>query len=99
MNLFYFIVPCGYRGSSQYEIIDPVEVVEYKFYKYSSEIGSLGISSGALIVTKSDKVKIKWHRTGRLYGAVADGISILTIDGNEEELPISDLDELNEIKT
>ncbi len=57
---------------------------------------SLGLSQGALVLTRSDKVKVCWHRSGRLYGKPSEGTTIFYLDGKEEmiedESILSELD-------
>jgi hypothetical protein len=95
-NLFMFSVECGFRGESSIDEVycygDEPEV--YKFYEYHSPRGSTGIDEGVLVLTKSDKVKISWSRTGRLYGKPGSGVVVLYIDGRQEELDCVDSEEL-----
>jgi hypothetical protein len=87
----YFYIPCGYRGGSSFEVIYPKEGVEVaKFYDFASPLGSLGISEGGLISipSKNNFVKIKWSRSGRLYGKDPKGCTIIYKDGKEKKLPI-----------
>ncbi|MFZ8804316.1 MAG: hypothetical protein ACO2PO_15205, partial [Candidatus Calescibacterium sp.] len=70
----------------------------YKFWEYSSPRGSLGISEGVLVETSKETIKIKWERTGRLYGSAPKGITVLHIDGRVEELPIEDEELLKELE-
>ncbi|DAD54634.1 TPA: hypothetical protein [Aquificae Joseph's Coat Spring virus] len=87
LNLFYVLVPCGYRGQSVIDLIITDEPYQaFYFDHYESERGSLGISSGALILTRSDKVKVRWHRSGRLYGKPSEGTTIFYLDGRTEEI-------------
>jgi hypothetical protein len=84
LNLFYVFIECGFRGQSVIDsiIVDDPQV--FYFDHYESERGSLGISSGALVLTRSEKVKVRWHRSGRLYGKPSEGTTIFYIDGREE---------------
>jgi len=68
---FDILISCGYRGRSQIEIGDGDEC-HLIYYNYKSQLGSLGISTGALISTRKE-VEIKWSRTGRLYGKDSHG--------------------------
>ncbi len=97
-NVFYYLKGCGYRGDSSVEVYDCDDCKVYKFWKYSSPRGSLGVSEGVLVETSKDIIKVKWSRTGRLYGAPPRGITILHIDGREEELPIEDESLLKELE-
>lgn len=99
-NVFYYRKECGYRGRSHVEVYDCEECRVFKFKKYSSPKGSLGISEGVLVETPKEiiKIKVKWKRTGRLYGSAAGGIAILHIDGREEELPVENEDVLKELE-
>jgi hypothetical protein len=97
-NVFYFMKQCGYRGSSKVEIVDGDDCKVYKFWIYRSPRGSLGVSEGVLVETSKDMIKVKWSRTGRLYGAPGKGITVLHIDGREEELPFDDESLLSELE-
>ena len=92
-----YFVKCGYRGSSNFEIIKGY-CKEYPYYVYSSETGSLGVSKGALLVfNKQDKLHISWSKSGRLYGSPGEGECLLSVNG--EECVVGDLDELiNELE-
>jgi hypothetical protein len=83
-NLFYVFIECGFRGQSVIDAIITDEPQVFYFDWYESERGSLGISSGALVLTKLDRVKVRWHRSGRLYGKPAEGTTIFYLDGREE---------------
>jgi len=95
-NLFFILVKCGYRGSSYIEVLSEYSNL-VKFSYYHSPRGNLGISDGAIIETKEDKVKIEWNRRGRLYGNPSKGISIIHIDGQIESVDNIDIEELKEI--
>ncbi|MEM2741052.1 MAG: hypothetical protein QXD95_02775 [Nitrososphaeria archaeon] len=96
-NMFDVYVPCGYRGGSNFEFLSPVELV-LPYEVYRSERGSLGVSRGALVLTRESFIKYKWKRTGRLYGEPGKGISIVYVDGKKEELSdIEDIEELKEV--
>jgi len=83
-NLFYFYCPPGYRGESEFEVVEASPATEvYLFFEYQSERGSLGVGRGALIATESDKVVVEWRRTGRLYGEFGHGLMVLYSDGRE----------------
>jgi hypothetical protein len=96
-NVFYYSKGCGYRGESSVEVYNCDDCKVFKFWEYSSPRGSTGISEGVLVETSKDAIKVKWERTGRLYGAPAKGIAILHIDGRVEELPIEDEELLKEL--
>jgi hypothetical protein len=87
-NLFDIFIKCGYRGSSRIDVISPGEV--YYYYVFSSPRGNLGISQGALVLTDLPFVKFRWERTGRLYGAIPTGISVIHLDGTEEQIESED---------
>jgi len=98
-NVFCYIKGCGYRGYSNVEVYDCGDDCKvYKFWEYSSPRGSLGISEGVLVETSKETIKIKWERTGRLYGSAPKGITVLHIDGRVEELPIEDEELLKELE-
>jgi hypothetical protein len=97
-NVFYYLKKCGYRGDSTVEVYNCDDCKVFKFWVYSSPRGSTGISEGVLVETSKDIVKVKWRRTGRLYGALPEGITILHIDGREEELPIESEELLKELE-
>ena len=91
------LVPCGYRGESQFEFLQPVETV-VSYVVFHSERGSLGVSKGALVTVKgSAPLKVKYQRSGRLYGAPATGIRVFYPDGRVEDLEIADLSELSDV--
>jgi hypothetical protein len=101
LNLYKFTIECGYRGESHIDEIiteEPDQTQSFYFYEYASETGSLGVSQGALILTRSLKVKIKWHRSGRLYGKPASGITVLYGDGRVEQLPEVEKEDLAELQ-
>jgi hypothetical protein len=97
-NVFFYIKKCGYRGDSTVDVYDCDDCKVYKFKEYSSPRGSLGVSRGVLVETSKETIRIKWSRTGRLYGSVPRGITILHIDGRVEELPIEDEELLKELE-
>jgi len=84
---FNVFIKCGYRGGSSIEVLSPHETcLDYSIF--SSPRGSCGISSGALITIKNEDIplKVRWTRSGRLYGGPGQGLSILHQDGREDEL-------------
>jgi hypothetical protein len=97
-NLFFVLARCGYRGSSEIKVISNyINIVN--FFYYHSPRGNLGISDGAIIETKEDKVKIKWYRSGRLYGEPDKGLSIINSNGKIDELIDLEPEEIDEILT
>ena len=99
LNLYHFVIECGYRGSSSIdEIITEEPVQTFYFEEFASERGSLGISHGVLALTRSPKIKVKWSRSGRLYGKPASGITILHLDGSIENLEGIEEEDLEELK-
>ena len=99
LNLFYVFIECGFRGQSVIDTIITDEPYQaFYFDHYESERGSLGVSSGALVLTRSDKVKVRWHRSGRLYGKPSEGTTIFYLDGRQEEIEdesiLSELEDL-----
>lgn len=96
---YYVLVPCGYRGSSTVEVIEPTPVESIPFNIYRSPIGSLGISRGVLVVVPAGPVRYRWTRSGRLYGSASRGITTLYPDGSSETIEgVYDLGELTELK-
>lgn len=95
-------IHCGYRGSSSYEFLTPV-AVSVPFEVWDSPRGNLGVSSYALIsVSAADMpLKYRWSRTGRLYGSLPSGVTIVAQDGTETSLDgIEDgLEDLEELKS
>jgi len=78
-------VDCGYRGESSFAIIEPEKDVEiFEYAVYHSPVGSLGIAHYALVNAPTDKIKVGWERSGRLYGAKARGITIYHANGEQE---------------
>lgn len=99
---FYVGIQCGYRGSSSYEFLTPV-AVSVPFEVWHSPRGNLGVSSYALVsVSAADMpLKYRWSRTGRLYGSLPSGVTIVAQDGTETSLDgIEDgLEDLEELKS
>lgn len=94
---FDVYVPCGYRGDGTIDIRSDFETVHW-YYEYQSPKGNLGISAGGLITTKNNYVKIRWERTGRLYGDPPKGIRIYYSDGRIEDIEeIENLEELADL--
>lgn len=86
-HTYDILVKCGFRGGSEFDVLTPYkQKFDYKIYK--SQVGSLGISDGALIVSKEPQVKYKWRKTGRLYGKKAYGLTILKSNGKEENFDL-----------
>jgi len=99
-NTFVVGVPCGYKGGSWFKIIEPTiaDADIFPYNVYASQLGRVGISSYALVNANTDKIKIKWDRSGRLYGKAAAGITIYYSNGNVENLEyIPDEEALNEL--
>lgn len=91
--VFDIFVPCGYRGSSSITPISEVEKV-IKYYHYKSPRGNLGISEGMLIQASQKKIRIKWKRSGRLYGSKPTGYKTLYADGRVEDIEIEEIEDL-----
>jgi len=83
---FDVFVPCGYRGGSSIEILEPNPEAVLDYSVYRSAAGSLGVSHGKVVSVKSDYLIYKWSRSGRLYGDSPTGVTRVTSDGNEEVL-------------
>jgi len=97
--VYHVLVPCGFRGGSSFDILSPVVggYRAYPFGDYESPRGNLGISTGALVeVPAGVSLKIAWQKSGRLYGAPSEGVSIYHPDGTikdeEEEEAIKELE-------
>jgi len=96
------IVPCGYRGGASIDVIsssiDDGDIFQYR--EYHSQRGNVGRDRGALVNCPSGiPLKYRWHRTGRLYGAQAEGVTIIMPDGTEKEIDrlpdeLEDIEEL-----
>ena len=88
LNLFYLFVAAG-DGSDGKSVIDSIDTVQpYQFFEYVYEHDDCSISSGVLIFTRSDKVKVRWHRTGFLKDdQLAEGTTLLYADGKREFIP------------
>ena len=92
------LVPCGYRGGSSLEVVSPEMAQVYLYEEYSSPRGNLGVSQGAIIVAPLGSIRVRWERTGRLYGSVPTGITELYPDGREETIDrVEDSEDLNEL--
>jgi hypothetical protein len=85
-TVFNVGVECGYRGASNFEILEPQNCEIFKYEIYHSPVGSLGISTYGLVNSPSPKIKVKWERSGRLYGRASKGIVICYADGRMEEI-------------
>lgn len=97
-NLFNVFTRCGYRGESKIEVLTQAKLV-LPYLVYHSERGSLGVSAGALVLTKENSVRWRWHRTGRLYGAPKKGVSIVNLNGEVKDFEdIEDLRDLQELE-
>jgi len=95
---FDVFIPCGYRGSSHIELLHPVDATVVDYVRYESERGSLGASKGLLVTVRNgEPVKVKYVRTGRLYGAPSTGIQVHTLSG-VEDVPVDDLSDLENVK-
>lgn len=78
-------VRCGYRGSSDLEILTEHGDI-FQYWEYRSPRGNLGISKGVLVnAPDGQSLKYKWKRTGRLYGNSPEGITIIMPDGKTKE--------------
>ena len=95
-------IQCGYRGSSPHEFLTPV-AVSVPFEVWHSPRGNLGVSSYALVsVSAADMpLKYRWSRTGRLYGSLPSGVTIVAQDGTETSLDgLEDgLEDIEELKS
>ena len=92
------LIPCGYRGSSNLEVVSPEMSQVYLYEKYSSPRGNLGISQGAIIVTPFGSIKFKWERKGRLYGESPTGITTIYPIGREETIDwVEDVEDIKEL--
>jgi len=98
-NLFFIMIRCGYRGTSRLESIgiEKEKVVEFDYFH--SPKGNLGISLGAIISTAESSIKVRWIRTGRLYGAPSNGTSVIHVDGRIESVDNLVPEELEEIES
>lgn len=99
---YNILVDSGFRGGAELEVLTPGAEV-YRYEEYASPRGNLGISSGAIVVVPATAVlKVQWSRTGRLYGASAQGVTFLYPDGREETVDfladgIEDFDQIKKI--
>lgn len=100
-TVYNILVHCGYRGGSSLKVLSPEVVEAHGYYVYSSPRGSCGVSFGAVIQVAPDQpLKVKWERTGRLYGSPGTGITVLYPDGREEgiDLLADGLEEVEKLK-
>ena len=95
-NIFKIFVSCGYRGGAKINIKTPV-ISTFDYCRCESPRGSLGVSTGCLVVTDEDHVTYEWKRTGRLYGADPSGTTTIDIDGNKEVLENVDICEIEDL--
>jgi hypothetical protein len=88
LNLFYFFVAAG-DGSDGKSVIESIDTEQpYQIFKFTSEYEDGSTSTGALIFTKANKVKIRWHRDGILKNdQIAEGTTLLYADGRIETIP------------
>jgi len=88
LNLFYFYIVPGYKGESVIDIIDTDQPYQ-SFVFINEDVDDTTTSSkGALILTRSNKVKIRWHRNGKLYDdQLPEGVTILYSDCRRETIP------------
>jgi hypothetical protein len=92
-------VKCGFRGESDFEILDPKDCEIFRYVIFDSPLGSIGVSKYGLVSTTSTKITLRWWRSGRLYGKPNKGIIIIHLDGKEEDFPDQDgLEALKEIE-
>lgn len=91
-TVYDVFVYCGYRGDAEFQVeTDDPEILQLDYVVYSSQVGSLGVSRGALVYVPSGKsIIVRWWRSGRLYGSPAEGISKYYPDGTVEELDGAD---------
>jgi len=96
----YWIFPvearCGYRGSSEIEVIKPADTVLLKYYVYSSPLGNLGISECALVITSSFPIKFHASYSGRLYGDPKDEYVIIESPDLNPVISAENLDDVKE---
>jgi len=79
--VFDVFVTCGYRGSSDINIITKYNIA-IPYYKYRSQLGNLGISQGYLIETNITDLPliIEYKKTGKTYGEPKFGIILFDIN-------------------
>lgn len=89
-------VQCGYRGGSDFEVLEPANVEVHRYVVYESPRGAIGESRGALVVVEGQRpLKVRWYRGGRLYGGPSKGITIYYPNGKVDRFEdVEDLDEL-----
>jgi len=98
-TVYNIIVHCGFRGTASLEVLTPGAEV-FIYHNYRSPLGSLGVDEGAIVVVHlGEPLKVKWHRSGRLYGEPAEGISVIYPDGTVKEYEVPNEEELNTLKT
>jgi hypothetical protein len=87
VNLFYFFVTAS-EGSGAKSVIECINTEQpYQIFKFTSEHGDRSTSTGALILTRSNKVKIRWNRDGVLKAdQIAEGTTLLYADGRIETI-------------
>ena len=87
-NLFYLFVAAG-DDSDGKSVIDSIDTDQpYQFFEYVYEHNDFSTSTGILIFTKADKVKVRWYRSGFLRDdQLAEGTTLLYADGKREFIP------------
>jgi len=101
-NLFYFYIVPGGKGKS---VIDSIDIDQsYKVFMFTDDdIDRMTTSKGIIILTKANRVKLKWHRDGDFYdlkywlkngsidslgyNLLPEGITLLYSDGKIETIP------------
>jgi len=95
--IYDVFVDCGYRGDAEFQVDDP-EILKVGYVVYRSPVGSLGVSTGALVYEPTGKpIIVRWCRSGRLYGSPAKGITKYYPDGTVEEL--DDADDVSDLES
>jgi hypothetical protein len=100
-NLYWFEIKGGVKGSSFIdEIVSDDPDMKIFYFKNCHTEKCYNSDSGALILTKSEKVKISWHRTGKLLGKFdyPKGLTILYANGEEETINLKNLEEFKELE-
>jgi len=87
LNLFYFYVLAGYKGESTIDSIDADQ--PYQVFRFiDDDFSNLMVSMGVLVLTRSNKVKIRWHRDGHFTEEqLLEGVTLLYDNGRKETIP------------
>ena len=81
------------------DIVETEDIIIVPFALFYSERGNLGIEMGALISTTLPHFLVEWERSGRLYGAPKNGVSVVYPKEGRiftyEDISIEDIEDIS----